>query len=168
MSRVARDWAWALSVAPTQKLVITVLAERANSEGYCFPSLAHLTGMTGLARSTVAAALQEREAARRIVRVRGGGRKSTRYQLLLPESDAVATSPRVGRISAAQACGQCRIQYVVSRGGEGNTCWDCRLYLRHRCRHCGAPLTVRSTGRHREVCTACQRARHRQSFRSWP
>jgi hypothetical protein len=68
----------------------------------------------------------------------------------------------------AQACGQCGIEYVVPRGSLGNTCWGCRLYLRHRCRQCGAPLTVRPTGRHREVCSACQRARHRQSFRRWP
>jgi len=68
----------------------------------------------------------------------------------------------------AQACGQCGIEYVVPRGSVGNTCWGCRLYLRHRCRQCGAPLTVRPTGRHREVCSACQRARHRQSFRRWP
>ena len=68
----------------------------------------------------------------------------------------------------AQACGQCGIEYVVPRGSLGNTCWGCRLYLRHRCRQCGAPMTVRPTGRHREVCTACQRARHRQSSRSWP
>ena len=68
----------------------------------------------------------------------------------------------------AQACGECGIEYVVPRGSLGNTCWGCRLYLRHRCRQCGAPLTVRPTGRHREVCSACQRARHGQSFRSWP
>jgi len=68
----------------------------------------------------------------------------------------------------AQTCGECGIEYVVPKGSLGNTCWGCRLYLRHRCRHCGAPLTVRPTGRHREVCTACQRTRHRQSFRSWP
>jgi len=68
----------------------------------------------------------------------------------------------------AQACGQCGIEYVVPRGSLGNTCWGCRLYLRHRCRQCGAPMTVRPTGRHREVCSACQRARHRQSFRRWP
>jgi hypothetical protein len=68
----------------------------------------------------------------------------------------------------AQACGQCGIAYVVPRGSLGNTCWGCRLYLRHRCRQCGAPMTVRPTGRHREVCSACQRARHRQSSRSWP
>ena len=56
-----------------------------------------------------------------------------------------------------QTCGQCGQVYVTPRGGLGNTCWGCRLYLRHRCRHCGAPLTVRTTGRHREVCSACQR-----------
>ena len=68
----------------------------------------------------------------------------------------------------AQACSQCGNEYVVPRGSVGNTCWGCRLSLRHRCRQCGAPMTVRPTGRHREVCTACQRTRHRQSFRSWP
>ena len=32
MRRVVRDWAWALPVAPTQKLVITALAERADDD----------------------------------------------------------------------------------------------------------------------------------------
>jgi hypothetical protein len=40
MSRAARDWVWALSVTPVQKLVIMALAERADDEGHCFPSLA--------------------------------------------------------------------------------------------------------------------------------
>ena len=78
MSRGARDWAWALPVTPVQKLVITALAERADAKGHCFPSLVHLTRLTGLARSTVAVALQDLDAARWIVRVRGGGRRSTR------------------------------------------------------------------------------------------
>jgi len=67
-----------------------------------------------------------------------------------------------------QTCGHCQQVYVTPRGGLGNTCWSCRLYLRHRCRHCGAALTVRPTGRHRELCSACQRSRHRPSFRNWP
>jgi len=67
-----------------------------------------------------------------------------------------------------RTCGQCGHGYVTPRGSVGNTCWGCRLYRRHRCRHCGAPLTVRATGRHRDVCSACQRARHRQAFRTWP
>jgi hypothetical protein len=118
VSRVARDWAWALSVTPTQKLVITALAERADSEGRCFPSLTHLTGMTGLARSTVAAALDELEAAHWIVRVRGGGRKSTRYQLLLRESGAVAMSPGVGRTSATDTSGHSPGETTGDRTGQ--------------------------------------------------
>ena len=68
----------------------------------------------------------------------------------------------------AQTCALCGIRYLIPAGSPTTTCWGCRLYLRHRCRQCGAPMTVRPTGRHREVCTACQRARHRQSSRSWP
>jgi hypothetical protein len=67
-----------------------------------------------------------------------------------------------------QTCSQCGIQYLLPRGSVGNTCWGCRLYLRHRCRYCGTPLTVRTTGRHREACSACQRARHRQASETWP
>jgi hypothetical protein len=67
----------------------------------------------------------------------------------------------------AQTCSQCTIQYLLPRGSVGNTCWGCRRYLRHRCRYCGTPLTVRATGRHREACSACQRARHRQVAGTW-
>lgn len=67
-----------------------------------------------------------------------------------------------------QSCGQCRSVYVVPTGSVGNACWGCRLYLRHRCRDCGAPLTVRPSGRYRELCAACQRSRQSQSFRTWP
>ena len=66
-----------------------------------------------------------------------------------------------------QTCSQCAIQYLVPQDSVGNTCWGCRLYLRHRCRHCGTPLTVRATGRHREVCSACRRALHREVAGTW-
>ena len=89
MSRVARDWAWALRVTPPQKLVILALAERADDSGACWPSLAHLTEMTGLVRSTVAVALTGLEEARLISRARGGAGRSTRYRLL-KDSDGVA------------------------------------------------------------------------------
>ena len=66
-----------------------------------------------------------------------------------------------------QTCSQCAIQYLVPQDSVGNTCWGCRLYLRHRCRHCGTPLTVRATGRHQEVCSACRRALHREVAGTW-
>jgi hypothetical protein len=67
-----------------------------------------------------------------------------------------------------QTCSRCGLRYLLPTGSVGATCWGCRLYLRHRCRYCGTPLPVRPRGRHREVCTACQRSRHRQVSRTWP
>ena len=66
-----------------------------------------------------------------------------------------------------QTCRQCAIQYLLPTGSVGNTCWGCRLYLRHRCRYCDTPLTVRPKGRHREVCSTCRRARHHRVAGTW-
>ena len=68
----------------------------------------------------------------------------------------------------ALTCALCEIPYLVPTGSPSTTCWGCRLYLRYRCRQCGVPLTVHPHGRHREVCTRCQRARHRQASGTWP
>ncbi len=68
----------------------------------------------------------------------------------------------------AQSCALCEIRYLVPTGSPSTTCWGCRLYLRHRCRQCGVPLSVHPHGRHREVCTRCQRARHRHASGTWP
>ena len=115
---MARDWAWALPVTPAQKLVITALAERADDAGNCFPSLAHLTGMTGLARSTVAFTLQQLEAEHRIVRLRGGGRRSTLYRLLISEPDAASERPGVGRATPEDTTGR-RSQGAMSGPAGG-------------------------------------------------
>lgn len=66
----------------------------------------------------------------------------------------------------AQTCGLCGIRYLLPMDSVGTTCWGCRLYLRHRCQQCGVPLTVRPRGRHRELCTTCQRARYRHVFQT--
>jgi hypothetical protein len=67
-----------------------------------------------------------------------------------------------------QTCVLCATPYLIPAGILSTPCWGCRLYHRHRCRHCGAPLAVHPKGRHREVCTACQRSRHRQVSGTWP
>jgi len=96
------------------------------------------------------------------------------YQWLVPEPlldiTRVAFVPHLVTTQDWQAltCALCGIGYLVPTGSPSTTCWGCRLYLRYRCRQCGAPLTVHSHGRHREVCTACQRARHRQASGTWP
>jgi len=118
MSRVARDWAWALAVPPVQKLVITAPAEPADEAGNCFPSLSHLTVMTALARSTVASTLQQLEAAHRIARVPGGGRRSTYYRLLIGEPDVAPERGRARRASEPPATGRpSRDATAGSRGG---------------------------------------------------
>ena len=103
MSRVARDWAWALQITPPRKLVILALAERADDSGTCWPSLTRLSEMTGLVRSTIAVALTGLEEARLIARDRGRAGRSTRYRLLTgvagrePDGSNVGFgSPRVG------------------------------------------------------------------------
>jgi DNA-binding MarR family transcriptional regulator len=93
MSRRARDWAWALPVAPPQKIVILALAERADDGGACCPSLSELTDMTGLARSTVAVALNALEAAELIARERGGATRSTEYRLMMEPSGTIERAP---------------------------------------------------------------------------
>jgi len=96
MSRAARDWAWALRVTPPQKLVILALAERADDSGVCWPSLTHLTEMTGLVRSTIAVALTGLEEGRLIVRDRGGSGRSTRYRLLTNAAGVASRGSGVG------------------------------------------------------------------------
>ena len=96
------------------------------------------------------------------------------YRWLVPEPlldiTRVAFVPHLVAMQdwQAQTCVLCEIRYLMPTGSLGTTCWGCRRYLRYRCRQCGTPLTVRPKGRYREVCTTCQRARHRQELPTWP
>jgi hypothetical protein len=96
------------------------------------------------------------------------------YRWLVPEPlldiTRVAFVPHLVAMQdwQTQTCLLCGIRYLVPAGSPSTTCWGCRLYLRHRCRQCGVPLTVHPRGRHREVCSACQRARYRQASGTWP
>jgi hypothetical protein len=102
--------------------------------------------------------------AQRLIEVYG----SYRWLEPSPMVDIMAMAFVPHLLAQARTCGQCGIAFVVPEGSLKSTCSGCRLYLRHRCRHFGPPLTVRPAGRYRELCTACQRARHRQSFQIWP
>lgn len=81
MSLPALEWAWCLEVPPTHKLVALALADHANDEGVCWPSLTRLAQRTGLSRSTIAEALKALEAAHIIFRQRGGPKRATHYRL---------------------------------------------------------------------------------------
>lgn len=59
MSRAATDWAWSVQgVSSSEKLTLLALADRADEEHQCFPSIARLAADTGLNRKTVMASIQ--------------------------------------------------------------------------------------------------------------
>ena len=99
-------WAWAQPLKGNRLLVLLNLAERANEDGQCYPSIARITQDTGLNRKTVIAALQDLEAAGLICKRKETG-TSTRYLLNLtsqgepvPETVPVPKSapvPETGR-----------------------------------------------------------------------
>ena len=61
MSNEALSWAWGVPCAPTAKLVLVAIADRANAAGECFPSSRDIVERTGLAERTVRLSLRELE-----------------------------------------------------------------------------------------------------------
>ncbi|MBA1146393.1 conserved phage C-terminal domain-containing protein [Ectothiorhodospiraceae bacterium WFHF3C12] len=93
MSVRAMAAAWAIQVAPTEKLVLLALADHANDETCeCWPSLTHLCRKTGLARSTVAKALKALEA-RSVITRKPRGTTTTVYRLNVSHWSERRTSP---------------------------------------------------------------------------
>ncbi|WP_200332905.1 helix-turn-helix domain-containing protein [Thiocystis violacea] len=74
MSLSALEWAWSLLVSPTQKLVLLALADHANEDRECWPSLSRLSARTGLSPSGVKDALNALERAHLVIRERDRGR----------------------------------------------------------------------------------------------
>lgn len=53
MSRAATDWAWALELKASQKLLMLSLADRADESHCCYPSIQRLVTDTGMDRKTI-------------------------------------------------------------------------------------------------------------------
>ena len=58
MSFKASVHAWKVKTTPTNKLVLLALADHANDEYTCFPSVRHLVEKTNLSRSSVQRAIK--------------------------------------------------------------------------------------------------------------
>ncbi|WP_157726435.1 helix-turn-helix domain-containing protein [Imhoffiella purpurea] len=80
MSLSALEWAWGLAVSPTQKLVALALADHANEDRECWPSLSRLSTRTGLSPTALKDALNGLEQAQIVIRIRERGRATT-YRL---------------------------------------------------------------------------------------
>ena len=63
MSRAATDWAWSLTIKPaTAKLILLAMADRADEEHQCFPSMKRLVEDTSLDKKTVTTGIARLEA----------------------------------------------------------------------------------------------------------
>ena len=96
MSREARDWAWSRrGLTPALRCILLALAEHADEEGRCWPSLTRLAELTEVDRRTVTRGLAELEDRSLIVRERNRQR-STTYTLAIGQSDGDARAPGRG------------------------------------------------------------------------
>jgi DNA-binding transcriptional ArsR family regulator len=93
---------WRLKLEPAAKLIMLALADMANDEGICWPSVASLLTRTGLSESTVRRHLGELEAGGLLKKHERPGR-STVYRVLPPEKPAETTT-NSGSSSYAQGC----------------------------------------------------------------
>ena len=94
-------WKWSAPDALT-KLVTLKLADNANDEGLCWPSLQRIVRETGLSNASVCDRLNKLEASGVITRKPGGTRPgqrggiTTRYQFHLEKLSATRTTPPDG------------------------------------------------------------------------
>jgi hypothetical protein len=59
MSLRVMTWAWSVHLSPTPKLVLMVLADEADDDGYCFPSQRRLAAKCSITDRTVRRVLLE-------------------------------------------------------------------------------------------------------------
>ncbi len=100
MSNVAKNWSLRQDLKPVPKLILLVLADTANDQGICWPSIATLAGKVGVTPRTVQRTIQllvRRDLLTAEQRYRGDGSCSSNlYRLSLDSGDNVSLSPDCG------------------------------------------------------------------------
>lgn len=110
MSWKALNWAISIEVStPIERLILVLLANRADESLSCYPSLGTLVSESRAARSTVLKALSKLEEAGLVVRVaqyhKSGARRPSHYHLNLPDTTNSRPSLDVGLPQSANATG---------------------------------------------------------------
>ncbi len=110
------NWAWGLSLPPTQKLLLLALADNADDAGACWPSLKSLAAKCEVTPRTIQRTIKEFEDGGLIAvtsRYASNGRQtSNAYRLMLSEypdkmsPPADATCARDDKLSPSPAIGQ--------------------------------------------------------------
>jgi len=103
MSHAATATAWAITgLSPTQKAVLLCLADCANQENRCWPSLVWIASRTCLSPRAAWQAVRDL-AKRGLVRVEGRGRNQSNVYTLQLEHAPDATAPTASSASSAKA-----------------------------------------------------------------
>lgn len=126
MSIEALNWALKQIQEPTMptstRFVLTILANRADPEGACFPSLRYIAARTGLGERTIREARKELEA-RGLMLVQeqrrvDGGKTSNHYQLRLDTPPPAAIAGGVGATNAPPPGNQCPTPPATTAGHD--------------------------------------------------
>ena len=102
------NWAWQQVLKPVPKLVLMALADAADDEGVCWPSVATLASKVGVSTRTVRRVMQALISGKLLAaeqRYRSDGScSSNRYRLLLAGGDKLSPAPDASDTSTGRAC----------------------------------------------------------------
>lgn len=97
MSIKATNWVWGLAVPPTPKLILMALADEADDDGFCWPSIKRIAKKACVSERTVRRAIADygdSELLQVSTRVRAdGGQSSNAYRLSLANAALQSQSP---------------------------------------------------------------------------
>ena len=97
VSIAAMNWAWQQQLSPTPKLILMALADAADDQGICWPSVATLASKVGVSTRTVRRVMQELISGELLSteqRYRSDGScSSNRYRLSLAGGDKLSPAP---------------------------------------------------------------------------
>jgi len=117
MSYKAAEWAWAIPLTPTEKLILLALSDHADDAGKCWPSLAHLERKTGCHRTTVWRTIDRLVQAGLVERIESQQFASTQYQLKVGAQSTyqVQATPRCTEhlLGAQDTSGRCAVHLEI-------------------------------------------------------
>ena len=102
------NWAWQQALKPVPKLVLMALADAADDQGICWPSVATLASKVGVSTRTVRRVMQELIRGKLLAteqRYRSDGScSSNRYRLSLGGGDKLLPAPDASDTTPGQVC----------------------------------------------------------------
>ena len=102
------NWAWHQALRPVPKLVLMALADAADDQGICWPSVATLASKVGVSTRTVRRVMQELISGKLLAaeqRYRSDGScSSNRYRLSLAGGDKLSPAPDASDTTPGQVC----------------------------------------------------------------